>query len=478
MKSRSVMRLTMLAAATLLYGCSLAPVYHVPQVNMAGDVWQDETWHLAQPADDKPHGDWWQLFNDPVLNQLESQVDSANPGLAAALARYDAASAYTRQLESLQGPTVDAGASLTDNRQSNNRPLRGSGQPNVYNANTVGLSASYTLDIWGQVRNLVAAGRAEAEASAADLETVRLSLHATLADNYVSLRGIDAQIRISNDAIDAYTKALELTQRRHEGGVASGIDVARAQTQLSSVRSEASDLLAQRAIYEHAIASLIGRPAMDFHLPVVSDTMPVPAIPASVPSQLLLRRPDIAAAERRTAAANANIGVARAAYFPSLSLGAVYGVQNTGGANLFSAPNTFWGIGPSALLNLFDMGKHDAQLDQAKAYLELASANYRTVVLTAFQQVEDNLSRLKFDQQSAIDQQLAMLSSETALNLALNRYREGAVNYLEVVTSQEAALAATRRSVDIHTQQLKSGVDLVRALGGGWYQTTQTAKTP
>ena len=481
-----VMSLRMLAGISLsglvglLCSCSLAPVYHAPQVELQNDAWQDNTWHLARPADDSPHGDWWQLFHDPVLNQLEAQIDSANPGLAAALARYDAATAYTRQLQAAQGPSVDAGVGLTNNRQSKDRPLRGSGQPNVYDANTVGLSASYTLDIWGQVRNMVAAGQAEAQASAADLETVRLALHAALADNYVSLRGVDAQSRIFSDAVEAYTRALELTQRRHAGGVASGIDVARAQTQLSSVCSDAADLQAQRAIYEHAIASLIGKPAMSFSLPVANAAMTLPEIPLSLPSELLLRRPDIAAAERRTAEANANIGVARAAYFPSLSLGAAYGVQNTGRADLFSMPDTFWSIGPSALLNLFDSGKHDAQLAQAQANLKLASANYRSVVLAAFQQVEDNLARLKYDRQSALEQQLAMQSSETALNLALNRYREGAVNYLEVVTSQEAALTATRRALDIHTQQLKSGVDLIRALGGGWSQpaATPTAHTP
>ncbi len=463
---------TLAVSAALLNGCSLAPVYHAPAVAIPTDSWQDNMWQLAKPVDDQSHGNWWQLFNDPTLNSLEDQIDKANPSLAAALARYDEATAYTQQLQAGLGPTVGADVGLSNNRQSDNRPLRGANQPNVYDANTVGLSASYALDIWGQVRNQVAAGKANAQASAADLQTVRLSLQATLADTYVSLRGIDAQIKISNDAITAYTQALDLTQRRHEGGVASGIDVSRAQTELSSVKSEAADLLAQRAIYEHAIASLIGQPAMSFSLPAEMQHMEIPDIPVSLPSELLLRRPDIAAAERRTAAANATIGVARAAYYPGLSLGAAYGVQNTGSAGLFSVPNTFWSIGPNALMTLFDSGLHDAQLAQARAALEEASSVYRSVVLNAFQQVEDNLSQLKFSKQSELEQQEAMVASEKTLALALNRYREGAVNYLEVVTSQEASLAATRRAVDIHTQQLKSSVDLIRALGGGWSQNT------
>ncbi len=470
----SLARLTLCASVVSVGGCSLAPIYHAPVVDIHADVWQDNVWHIARPMDAQSHGNWWEMFNDPILNELENRLDKTNPSLAAALARYDEATSYTRQLESGLGPTVDGGVSLTNNRQSKNRPLRGANQPNVYDANTVGLSANYALDIWGQVRNMVVAGKANAEASAADMETVRLSLHAILAENYVSLRGTDAQIQNFSHAIDAYTKALELTQRRHDGGVASGIDVARAQTQLSSVRSQAADLGAQRAIYEHAIASLTGQPAMEFRLLAASQEMALPEIPVSLPSELLLRRPDISAAERRVAAANATIGVARAAYYPSLSLGAAYGVQNTGKADLFSIPNTFWSLGPTALMNLFDSGKHDAQLAQARSAMEEMSSIYRAVVLAAFQEVEDNLSRLTYERESEMEQQQAIKSSNTSLDLALNRYREGAVNYLEVVTSQEAALNASQRAIDIHTQALRSSVDLIRALGGGWNRSSSS----
>ena len=470
--------LTALAVGLLLNGCSLAPVYHAPVVAIASDAWQDNLWQLARPTDELSHGSWWQLFNDPVLDQLETSIDATNPGLAAALARYDEANAYTSQLRAGLGPSVDAGALLTNNRESQSRPLRGGNLPNVYKANTVGLSASYGLDIWGKVRNMVQAGQDTAQASAADLESLRLALHATLADNYVNLRAVDSQIQIVNEAIAAYTRALDLTVRRHDGGVVSGIDVSRARTELSSARSQAADLLGQRAQFEHAIASLLGQTAMNYRLAASTKTMALPVIPLSLPSQLLLRRPDIAAAERRTAAANANIGVARAAYYPSFSLSASYGVQNTGAANLFSVPNTFWSLGPGALLNLFDSGRHDAELARARAVLEAASADYRGVVLGAFEQVADDLSRLNYAQQSALDQQQAQTAAETTLTLALNRYREGAVNYLEVVIAQQASLAATRRSLDIHTQALRSSVDLIRALGGGWTAASLPADQP
>lgn len=470
--------LAALAVGLLLNGCSLAPVYHAPVIVIKSDTWQDSLWQPAKPDDEVPHGSWWQLFNDPQLDQLEASIDAANPGLAAALARYDEANAYTNQLQAGLGPTVDAGASLTNNRESAHRPLRGANLPNVYQANTVGLAASYPLDIWGKVRNMVQAGQDTAQASAADLESLRQALHATLADNYVSLRAIDTQIQIVNEAIAAYKRALDLTERRHEGGVVSGIDVTRALTELSSARSQASDLQGKRAQFEHAIASLLGQPAMNYRLAASAQSMALPSIPLSLPSQLLLRRPDIAAAERRTAAANADIGVARAAYYPNLNLSANYGVQNAGTGNLFSVPNTFWSLGPGALMNLFDSGKHDAELAQARAALEAASADYRGVVLSAFQQVADDLSRLKYAQQSELDQRQAQAAAESTLVMALNRYREGAVNYLEVVIAQQAALTATQRSLDIHTQQLRSSVDLIRALGGGWTTASLPADQP
>ena len=454
-------------------GCSFAPNYQAPAVALTQDAWQDDIWHPVTPAEDPAaavmaQGTWWQLYGDAQLTALMTQLNSDNPSLAAALARYKQANAYMDQLRSLQAPSVDSGVGLSDNRQSDNRPLRGANQPDVYNANTVGITANYTLDFWGKVSNLVASGKASADASAADLATLRLLLQAQLADNYVSLRGADVTIRLLNEAVQAYARALELTQNRHAGGVASGLDVARAQTQLSLAKSQISTVWAQRAVHEHAIASLIGVPAMNFQLPVSDTALHVPHIPTGLPSGLLLRRPDISAAERRTAAANAGVGVARAAYYPDFSLTAGYGYQNTGQPGLLSAPNSFWSIGPSMFLNLFDAGKHDAQLAAAVAALDAAGADYRATVLLAFQQVQDNLARLKYARESEFNVNAAEASSARTLALASNRYREGAVNYLEVVTAQATALAAQRDSVDLHTLRLRLSIDLIRALGGGW----------
>jgi NodT family efflux transporter outer membrane factor (OMF) lipoprotein len=470
----AVVRMAATVTLLLVGGCSLAPIYQAPSVPIATDEWKDNPWRPAKPADDLPHGDWWRIYGDPVLDSLEAKIETANPNLASALARYEQANAYTRQLRSDLFPSLDAGAAQNDNRQSDNRPLRGSNQPDVYNANTVGVGFSYDLDIWGRVHNLVAVGKAESQASAADVESVRLSLHAQLAENYLALRGVDAEAKLLNDTVNVYTNALNLTKRRHAGGIASGLDVARAETQLRSVRAEVTLIASQRSLFEHAIASLVGEPAMNFSVPMAANYLAVPEIPLGLPSSLVQRRPDIAAAERRTAAANATIGVARAAFFPDLTLGGGFGFQNTGAAGLLTAPNTFWTLGPNIVLNLFDAGLRDAKLAQAQAALNQAGAGYRAVVLAAFQQVEDNLSKMKYDKQGEIEQDAAVKSATITLELANNRYREGAVNYLEVVTAQTAALAAERNALELHNRQLRTSVDLIRALGGGWSQVQQT----
>jgi NodT family efflux transporter outer membrane factor (OMF) lipoprotein len=458
----------------LLGGCSLAPVYRPPTIAISTDAWKDNPWESAKPADALPRGEWWRIYHDPQLDRLESAMEQANPNLAAALARFEQARAYTDQLHAGLFPSVDAGASLSDDRQSDNRPLRGANQPNVYDANTVGMGANFDLDLWGRVRNLVAAGKASAQASAADVEGVRLSLHAQLAEDYVALRGIDAQSKLLADTIAAYSQALNLTERRHTGGIASGLDVARAETQLRSVRAEAAEIASQRALFEHAIASLTGEAAMRFSVPVSQRDLAVPAIPVGIPSQLLQRRPDIAAAERRAAAANATIGVARAAFYPDFTLGAGFGFQNTGAGNLLTAPNSYWTLGPGVILNLFDAGLHNAKLAEARAEFEQTSAQYRAIVLAGFQQVQDDLSKLKYDEQGELEQDAAVEAAGTTLQLAINRYREGAVNYLEVVTAQTAALAAQRSALELHNRQLRTSVDLIRALGGGWSQEHQS----
>ncbi len=454
--------------AVALGGCSFAPTYHAPVIALNTDAWQDSIWTIAQPTDDHPRDAWWEIYHDPILNDLESSIDQANPTLAIALARFDQANAYSSGLQSGLFPNIDGGANASTNRQSANRPLRGSNQANVYKADTVSLGASYELDFWGRVRNLVAAGNANAQASAADVETVRLSLHAQLADNYLNLRGTDARLQLLTTTVDAYQSALELTQRRHDGGVSSGLDVARAETQISTIKAQLADITAKRAIIEHAIASLTGKPAMNFTLAIADKHLSTPEIPLGMPSTLLQRRPDISAAERRAAAANATIGVARAAYFPNFSLGAAFGYQNTGKGELLSAPNSFWTLGPGVVFNLFDAGKRRAEVDQAKAASDISGAQYRAIVLTAFQQVEDALSQLKYSKEGEIQQAAAVKSAQTSLTLSLNRYREGAVNYLDVVTAQAWALAAETSELDLHTQQLRTSVELIRALGGGW----------
>ena len=454
----------------VLGGCSLAPAYHTPSLPPMPASFKegDTAWKVAAPADQSPRGTWWTAYGDSTLSQLETQLDADNPTLAAALARYDQARAFESQLNAGLFPHVGAQFSPTRARQSNNRPLRGSNQPDEYDADTVGIQADFDLDLWGRIRNEVSQGHALAQAAQADLASAKLSLEARLADNYVRLRGYDIQVRILQDALKAYQRALQLTENRHSGGVASGLDVSRAQAQLDDAQAQVTDVLAQRALTEHAIASLVGAPASSFSLAPEQNPLPVPLTPVGVPSTLLQRRPDIAAAERRVYAANAGIGVARAAFFPDLSLTGSYGFQNTGMDHLLAVGNRYWALGPLATLNLFDAGLRRAQLRQAHAQFAQSSAEYRQTVLTAFREVEDDLSLLQQLGTEAQQEDQAFAAAQQTLNIATNRYREGIVNYLDVVTAQTAALSAQRNAETIRTRRLQASVDLIRALGGGW----------
>jgi NodT family efflux transporter outer membrane factor (OMF) lipoprotein len=457
-------------AVTMLGGCSLAPTYHTPSLPPMPASFKEAgtAWKVAQPADEMPRGSWWTLYSDNTLSQLESKLDADNPSLAAALARYDTARAFESQLSSGLFPSLDFSANPTRNRQSNNRPLRGSGQPNEYDADTVGVGATYDLDLWGRIRNEVSQGHALSQAAQADLASAKLSLEAQLADDYVRLRGYDIQDGILQNTLKAYQRALDLTENRHAGGIASGMDVSRAQAQLHDAQAQVTEVQAQRALTEHAIAALVGVPASNFAVAPEQESLQLPVTPPGLPSTLLERRPDIASAERRVFAANAGIGVARAAFFPDLSLSGAYGFQDTGFGNLLSVGNRFWSLGPLATLNLFDAGLRRAQLREAHAEFAEASADYRQTVLTAFRQVEDNLVLLRDLGTEADQEDQAVVAAQKTETIATNRYREGIVNYLDVVTAQTATLSAQRSAEMIRTRRLQASVDLIRALGGGW----------
>jgi NodT family efflux transporter outer membrane factor (OMF) lipoprotein len=457
-------------AAVLLGGCSLAPTYRAPALPPMPASYKEAgtAWKVAEPSDQQSRSAWWSVYGDSTLDQLESKLDADNPSLAAALARYDTARAFESQLNAGLFPHIGTMANPIRARQSNNRPLRGSNQPNEYDSDTIGVEADFDLDLWGRIRNEVSQGHALAQAAQADLDAAKLSLEAQLADNYVRLRGYDIQTSILDDALKAYTRALTLTENRHAGGVASGLDVSRAQTQLHDAQAQVTDIQAQRALVEHAIASLVGVPASSFAMAPLQEQLQIPTTPVGLPSTLLERRPDIASAERRVYAANAGIGVARAAFFPDVSLSGAYGFQDTGMGNLLSVGNRFWALGPLATLNLFDAGLRRAQLREAKAEFAAASADYRQTVLNAFRQVEDDLVLLRDLGTEAEQEDQAVVAAQKTLSIATNRYREGIVNYLDVVVAQTAALGAERNAQTIRTRRLQASVDLIRALGGGW----------
>ena len=459
-----------------LAGCSLAPVYQRPSMAIPSSYKEGSgLWTAAAPADMQTRGDWWQVFNDTTLDGLEQRLDASNPSLSVALARYDIAHAYEGEVGSQLFPHLGVEASPTNNRQSNNRPLRGNGQPDEYDANTAQFSADYELDFWGRVRNEVAAGKAKTQAADADLASAKLSLQSQLADLYILLRGYDIQAHILDDSLDAYRKGLTMTENRMAGGIASGLSVSRAKNQLSDAMAQAAEVTAQRALTEHAIATLIGVPASSFALPASDTQIGLPTIPAGIPSTLLERRPDIASAERRTFVANADIGVARAAFYPRFSLSALLGWQNTGNGSLLTAGNRMWALGPIGALRLFDGGLRHAKEREAKAAFDEAAGQYRITVLNAFQQVEDNLSLLTNLSREAHDEDDAAAAARDAAQIATNRYSEGVVNYLDVVTAQTSYLQAKRNAEQVRTRRLQASVNLIRALGGGW-NTTQMGK--
>lgn len=467
-KLRTFTAITTLASAVALAACSLAPAYKVPATPVTPQYQSNAPWAQAAPSDQLDRAGWWKLYQESELNNLEQRLIANNTDLHAAYFHYVQAEAFVKQVSSQLYPQVSTAGNVQRDRESDTRPLRGATSPADYNSATLGAEVDYEVDLWGRVRDSVAAGKDESEASQSDLASTQLSLEVELARSYLDLRGVDQEIHLLDGTNQAYQKALELTSSLHKGGVVSGLDVARAKTQLSSAQSDLSQLKAKRALLEHAIAALVGTTASDFQIQARIDPVPLPAIPVGIPSALLQRRPDIAAAERRVAAANSRIGVARAAYFPSLTLSAQGGVQSSVYADLLSAPASFWTIGPTLAVYLFDGGKRKAQVESAKAATAEAGERYRSVVLSSFRQVEDNLSLLDELGTATAQQQDAAAAAELSVNLSVARYKRGVVSYLDVVEAQSAALQSERSVISIRTQQLDADVDLIRALGGGW----------
>jgi multidrug efflux system outer membrane protein len=458
-------KLAWLCAAASTAGCSLAPDYAPPRIETAAAYKEIGPWQPAASAP-LPAGSWWQAFGDPTLDALEARIEAANPDLAAAVARYDQAAGLLRQARAAQLPEVSVGVDASRNRVSGDRPLADDSA--TYGNVSVGASLAYELDLFGRVRNSVRANAANAEASAADVAAVRLGIQASLATNYFRMRGLDARIDLLRETVAAFQRAFDLTDTRHSGGVASGIDVSRSRAQLSTAKVEFAAVTGERATYEHAIAILVGQSPSTFAIPVAGGQTRPPAVPVGLPSTLLERRPDVAAAERRVAAANARIGVARAALFPSVTLGASGGFEASAG-NLLSASSGFWALGPlSAALSIFDGGARRAGVRIARAEYDEIAANYRGTVLAAFREVEDNLvlSRSLIDQER--DQGDAVAAAERTRDLALIRYRDGASDYLEVVIAQTAALDAERALLEIRTRRLEVSTDTIRAIGGSF----------
>jgi NodT family efflux transporter outer membrane factor (OMF) lipoprotein len=468
------------AGATLalsISACSLAPPLKTPDVPTADDYKETGPWTKAEPADQLGRDSWWRLYGNAELDDLQRRLIDGNPTLAASLANYAQARSLIDQARAGLFPTLDLNSGVSRARESVHAPLISNLTPRYYDDNTLGGSVSYELDLWGQIRNEVRAGVANADAAAADLENARLSLIAQLAEDYIQLRSLDRDSAILDDTVQTYAHAVEITEQRHNAGISPGLDVSQAQTQLAAARAQAAQTLAQRALTEHAIAALIGVSASTFSIKAAIVDIPLPAIPTGVPATLLQRRPDIAAAQRRMIAANANIGVARAAYYPSLTLSAQGGFQSTSFSNWLTAPSTFWAIGPNALLTVFDGGMRRAKVAQARAEFDASAANYRSTVVTAFQQVEDELANLNHYHDASSEEKAAVDAAQRTLDLSTKLYKQGATDYLTVVTSQTALLQTKLDALNLDTLQLRSSVDLIRALGGGWQAGSDGART-
>jgi NodT family efflux transporter outer membrane factor (OMF) lipoprotein len=431
---------------------------------------ESDGWKTAQPGDQALRGKWWEIFGDPQLNALEEEVTVSNQDLKVAEARFRQARAMIRFNRSAEFPTISTSPSVVNERDSANQAYFPQSLANNGTGSfTLPLDLSYEVDLWGRVRRTVSASREEAQASAADLQTASLSLHAELAVDYFELRSADVQEQLLNDTVKAYTDALQLTQNRFDGGAAPKSDVAQAQTQLDGARVQDTDIIVTRAQYEHAIATLIGKPPAQFSItPAPKTALQLPVIPVGLPASLLERRPDIASGERRVAEANDQIGIARAAFFPSLVLGAEGGFAGTSITNWFNWPSRMWAVGPQMSQTIFDAGRRRAVSEGATANYDGTVASYRQTTLAAFQEVEDNLAALRILEKEAQQQREATTSAEDSLQLFTNRYEGGVDNYLQVITAQTVLLANQRNDIDIERRRMDASVLLVKAVGGGW----------
>ena len=472
MKTRGV-HIALLFCTLLSAACTVGPDYvkPTPVATMPATFKESEGWKVAQPQDGALSERWWELYGDPVLNSLEEQVAISNLTVASAEARYRQARAGVQAARSGYFPSLSAGASATRSRRSANVAGGGATTSDFQ----IPLDATWELDLWGKVRRAVEASQATAQASKADLAAITLSSQAELASDYLQLRVVDAQRKLLDETTALYRKSLELTNNRYAAGIVAKADVLQAETQLKSTEAQAIDLGVQRAQLEHAIALLVGKPPSTFSLPPTTLAQAVPAIPTGLPSEILERRPDIASAERAMAAANAQIGITKAAYYPTIGLSAAAGLDASSLSKLLAWPSRFWSVGPNVSANLFDGGLRAAQSDQAKAAYDATVAAYRETVLTAFQEVEDNLAALRILEEELKIQDQAVQAANQVVTITTNQYQAGTVAYLNVIVAQSTALANQRTALSLVGRRLTTSVLLVKAVGGGWSPAKKTS---
>jgi NodT family efflux transporter outer membrane factor (OMF) lipoprotein len=472
------------AVCALVAGCTVGPNYKRPAAAPTPTAYKElapppgipnGTWKQAQPADQALRGKWWEIYNDTQLNALEEKVAISNQTLKAATEQYLSARAVVQQVRANYFPTLSAGPSISRNSLSRNRPVSVPSSISQYNDFALTGQASWEPDFWGQVRRSVESARANAQASAADLANVELSVRSELAFDYFQLRGLDLQKQLLDNTVTSFESYLTLTKTRFKGGVATDSDVALAETQLESTRAQDIDVGVARAQFEHAIAVLIGQTASTFSIAPAPLNLALPQIPTGLPSELLERRPDIAGMERRADAANAQIGVAIAAYYPNITLSGSGGFESKNPGTWIQGPSALWSLGASASELLFDAGRRHAVTEEARDNYEFTVANYRQNVLSAFQEVEDNLAALRILDQEASTQAAAVAAAERSLRISTARYKQGLDDYLLVLTAQTALLTNQRTQADITTRQFAANVQLIKALGGGW-DTTQLPK--